>query len=214
MLSRSISLLFVGACAVNYANPEPLENTLGTSHAEQTQSITPLGDAPRMISSEAAQRLLSATHELAHAGPENEHARLVCGLERLADALDEVAPARATERVRLSAYGLERSWTRSIARGDVVRAGLEGAGRVVAQLEPASSDRAEARKALLVSSEATASIDPNRAVVEQYSEIGLAFRETVRALLVATGDADLDAKSFPIPRGSGDDRREVTEASR
>jgi hypothetical protein len=192
MLLRSISLLFVvEACAVNYTNPEPLALTLGATHAETTQSITPLGEAPRTISGEAAQRLLAATDKLANAGPETKHARLVFGLERLADALDEVAPSRATEKVRLCAYDLERSWTRTIARGDVVRTGLEGAGRVLAQLEPASSDRTRARKALEVSSRATDSIDPDRAVVEQYGAIDIAFRETVRALFVATGKAEL-----------------------
>jgi len=193
MMTRSISLLFVAGCPGNYAKPERLELPLGTSHAEQTQSITPLGEAPRTISTAAAQRLVSATDELAHAGPENEHDRLVYGLERLADALDEVTSPRATNDIRRSAYDLERSWTRSVARGEVVRTGLEGAGRVLAKLEPASSDRARARKALELSNQATDSIDPNRAVVEQYDEIGTAFRETVRALFVATGNAELGA---------------------
>jgi hypothetical protein len=45
---------------------------------------------------------------------------------------------------------------------------------------------------LVVSSQATDSIDPNRAVVEQYAAIDIAFRETVRALFVATGKAELE----------------------
>jgi hypothetical protein len=173
-------------------DPEPtqLELTLGATHAGRTRRITPLGKAPPTISIETAQLLLAATNELAHAEPDTEHDRLVYGFERLADALDEVADSTKIDDVRRSAADLERD-SRANARAEVVRRGLEDADRVLAQLEPASTDRA--RRALEVSNQATASIDPQRAVTAQCDTIGTAFRDTVRALFAASGSADLES---------------------
>ena len=191
-----MGFLLLAACTVAYAEPElsAPELTLGTSHAAETQAITALGESPHTISTESAHRLLSATNELAHAGPENEHDRLVFALKLLADALHEATPkaVSAIADVRHSAEELDRSWSRSIARGDVVRTGLEGAGRALAELKPASSERARYRRALVIADQATTTIDPKRPVVEQYDAIGSAFRETVSALFAGTGGATFE----------------------
>jgi hypothetical protein len=183
------SCVLLTACLVDHAEPDLSEPvlTLGESHAAEIQSITPLGESPHTISDESEKRLVSATHELAHAGPETEHARLVFALEMLADALHEATPANASDEVRHSAEELDRSWSRSIARGDVVRTGLEGAGRALATLQPPSSERARYRDALVAATQATTTIDPKRPVVEQYDAIAIAFRDTVTALFTAIG---------------------------
>ena len=192
-----MSLVLLAACTVSFAEPElsAPELTLGTSHAARTQAITALGESPHTISTESAQRLLSATHELARTGPEKEHDRLVFALELLADALDEATPTAVSPiaDIRHSAKELDRSWSRSIARGDVVRTGLEGAGRALATLNPPSSERVKYHLALVMADQATTTIDPNRPAVEQYDAIDSAFRETVSALFTATNKADVES---------------------
>jgi hypothetical protein len=196
MTILTTSLVLLAACSVEYAEPElsAPELTLGTIHAAQTRAIMPLGESSHTISTESAHRLISAAHDLAQAGPEHEHERLVVALDLLADALHEAAPtaAVASDDVRHSAEELDLSWSRSTARGDVVRAGLEGAGRALATLNPTASERARYRRALVVANQATAAIDPNRPVVEQYDAIGIAFQDIVSALFVGTDGAQLE----------------------
>jgi len=196
MTTLTTSLLLLAACSVDYAEPELSAPavTLGSIHAAETRAIMPLGDSSRTISPESAHRLISAANDLAHAGPENEHARLVIALDLLADALHEAAPtaAAASDDVRHSAEELDLRWSTSIARGDVVRTGLEGAGRVLATLNPASGERASYRRAVVIANQATTSIDPNRPVVEQYDVVGIALQDTVSALFAGTDRAEFE----------------------
>jgi hypothetical protein len=196
MTTLTTSLLLLAACSVDYAEPElsAPELTLGTLHAAETGAIMPLGESSRTISTESAHRLISAANDLAHAGPEHEHDRLVVALDLLADALREATPTAvaASDDVRHSAEELDLVWSKSIARGGVVRTGLEGADRALATLKPASSERARYRRALVIANQATTAIDPNRPVVEQYDAVGIALQDTVSALFAGTDGAEFE----------------------
>jgi streptomycin 6-kinase len=147
---------------------------------------------------EAAKRLLAAANQLASVRGDIEHERVIHALERLADALEVIAPERADDiiRVRQSAIELSRSAPEARVHSALVRAGLEAAARVLAgtrppdDAEPPSIHTLRLREASLAVANATAALDPDRPLLEQYGYVRVAIRESTRAVFAAVGAAD------------------------
>jgi hypothetical protein len=134
-----------------------------------------------------AQHLLVATSAIAVAPPEST--RLVGALERLADALELVAPSRTDDiaRVRKSAAQIQRAGADEGSHAAAVREALVAAGDALRSLpvDLTTSDGVRLRDAADEVVQKASSIAPGTPLKQQYTPVRQAFRASTDAVYSA-----------------------------
>ncbi|CAN5818229.1 hypothetical protein BH11MYX3_BH11MYX3_39240 [soil metagenome] len=109
-------------------------------------------------------------------------------MRALADALEVVAPRSHNEilRIRVMSNTLERSQSTASAHADFVKIGLFAAANALAAIPPAGrADRACFRTALTAMTDATARINPDGTLRDQYPDVRAALRASVAVVYAA-----------------------------
>ena len=159
-------VLFIGACAAPH-------------HGGGT-TATAARPAPS-----SAVTLLTSINELEAPRGYADHARVLAAFQALGEALQTAAPASTDEilRVKASCNALERSVGNLHARADFVRIGLSAATEALSSVAPSDPN-------VTAMARATATIDPDKTLAEQYLQVRAALRASVRAVYAVEGAAE------------------------
>jgi hypothetical protein len=157
---------------------------LGSEHAAEVAKIQPPEAPP---APPAARHLLVATSAIAVAPPEST--RLVGALERLADAVELVAPARTDDiaRIRESAEKIELAGADGGSHAAAVRTALIAAGQALRSLpvDLTTSFGVRLRDAADEVVQKASSIAPGTPLKQQYTPVRQAFRASTDAVYSA-----------------------------
>lgn len=130
----------------------------------------------------SAVSLLTSVNDLEAPHRDGDHTRVLAAFQALGAALQTAAPASTDEllRVKTSCNALERSVANVHARADFVRIGLSAATDALSTVSPSDPNVTD----LAV---ATAKIDPDKTLAEQYPQVRAALRAAVRAVYAVEG---------------------------
>jgi hypothetical protein len=160
------------------------ETKLGSEHAAEVANIRPPEAPP---APPAAQHLLVATSAIAVAPPEST--RIVGALERLADALELVAPSQTDDiaRIRKSAKQIQLAGSDDASHAAAVREALIAAGHALRSLplDLTTSYGVRLRDAADEVVQKASSIAPGTPLKQQYTPVRQAFRASTDAVYSA-----------------------------